>query len=73
MIIGGYTRETWNEDGYKNDDQAFILNLLARKMYAINYSKAIYARFGYFSDFSSGDISIYKGNQMAKILNYHSI
>lgn len=56
-IIGGFTKETWEGTGYKEDEMAFLFNLSYEKRYQVNNpAKAIYCEPNYLSIFGEGDL-----------------
>lgn len=59
QVIGGYTSQSWNGNGFKEDKDAFIFNLSKERMYPVREpTQAIYCDEKYGVVFGKGDILI---------------
>lgn len=60
IIIGGFTYNNWDFQGFKEDNYAFLFNLSHKKYYrVIEGLEAIYTYSDYFGVFGRGDLVIY--------------
>lgn len=56
-VIGGYTSQSWEGEGFKEDSQAFVFNLSTQSVYYIrDIEYAIYCSPKYLAVFGRGDI-----------------